>query len=184
MRNRLIITLSLVLLLVIGFIIYFNKSSNSLEPEEGLLDASVDELADMILNENLSTLEGKESKLKDMIRAQDDYLLVDVWATWCPPCVAALTDYQKNFKYFQDKKIRIVAVASGEDAKTVRGFIDKHALSLDVLLDSKQVSLSSWGVKGIPTIYLISKKGELLVTKVGYLNFSNFQTELEEALEK
>ena len=64
-------------------------------------------------------------------------VILDFWATWCGPCVRAMPITDKIAKQYASKGVVLYAVNQKEDAKTVRGFLSKHKLKLNVLLDSK-----------------------------------------------
>lgn len=183
MRKPIFIVLIVLVAILVGFILYIGKNFEITLTRRGADDDIKNITGEMIITESFLTMEGDEVELGQFLAGREDYLLVDVWATWCSPCVAALLDYQKNIAYFQLNKIKIVAVSVGESQTTLRNFIDKHGISFDVLLDNKQVTNRDWGVQGIPRCFLLNREGSLIMSEVGYANFSIFEKKLNQAIE-
>jgi peroxiredoxin/YHS domain-containing protein len=112
----------------------------------------------------VTTLDGKKASLVDF---KDKVILVDFWATWCKPCVAAMSDLQKLHDKLAPKGFSVVGVSLDEDgAKSVKPFIDKRKFAYPILLDQKEV-WKRWGVRSIPAMFLIDKNGQVVRQWVG-----------------
>ena len=108
-------------------------------------------------------LDGKNTSLSDY---KGKVVLVNIWATWCPPCVKEMPSMQKLYKEFNRKNFEILAVsidAAGVDA--VAPFMKKHKLSFPALMDPKGTIKSMYRVTGIPESFIIDKQG-ILVGKI------------------
>jgi peroxiredoxin/YHS domain-containing protein len=113
---------------------------------------------------DVTTLDGKKASLADF---KDKVVLVDFWATWCKPCVAAMPDLQKLHDKLAPKGFSVVGVSLDENgAKSVKPFLDKRKFSYPILLDQKEV-WKRWGVRSIPAMFLIDKNGQVVRQWVG-----------------
>ncbi|WP_068475647.1 TlpA family protein disulfide reductase [Saccharicrinis aurantiacus] len=91
-------------------------------------------------------------------------VLLNFWATWCPPCVAEMPSLQKLYDEYGDR-VEFVLITN-EGFNMINPFMTKRGLSLPVYTAIDPVSdiLQS---KSIPVTYLISKKGEIILSKTG-----------------
>lgn len=106
-------------------------------------------------------------------------VLLDFWATWCPPCRMSMPDLQKLADNFKDHGLEILSVNQGEEADQVRHFIEHKKYSFHVVLDKDQAVAAKYGVRGIPTLVLIDKNGVVQRISVGY---SGNESELTDAV--
>lgn len=113
----------------------------------------------------LKDMDGNEAKLSDFTAK---VVLVDFWATWCGPCVQAMPHIQALSDKNKDKNVVILGINSWEnDQKKVEPFLREKKITYRILLDSNNEVIEDYGVRGIPTFFIIDKKGIVRYTYVG-----------------
>jgi peroxiredoxin len=105
----------------------------------------------------LADLEGKPWSLKSL---QGKVVLVNFWATWCPPCRKEMPDLEALFKEFQKQGLVILAI-SDEEASKVKAFIAERGISYTVLLDPGRKVNTLFHVMGIPKTFIYDRGGRL-----------------------
>ncbi len=96
-------------------------------------------------------------------------VLLNFWATWCPPCRAEMPLLQQVYenKALSDKGLVILGVDLGENAATVDAFMKSNGLSFMVLLDAEQIVAQHYNVGAIPTTFFIDKDGIIKDVRIG-----------------
>lgn len=124
----------------------------------------------------LTTLEGEIVKLSDF---KGQRIMLNFWATWCPPCRAEMPDMQK----FQEKKdVKILAVnllETESNPDKVQKFIDDFNLTLTVPLDEESVVSDQYQIMAYPTSFMIDSKGRIQFIALGALNYNLMVQEFE-----
>jgi len=98
-----------------------------------------------------------------------EVIILDFWATWCGPCVAALPELQAVYDWAKDngKPVAIYAVNQGESVQEVKQFWEDHGLTIPVLMDENFTAAQAYQVNGIPQTVIISA-GKVQQVHVGY----------------
>jgi peroxiredoxin len=123
----------------------------------------------------LKSLDGSAASLADY---KGKVVLVDWWATWCVPCVAAMPDVQKLHVKYADKGFTAVGISIDEEgAKKVKPFIEKRKFSYPILLDEAG-EWKTWGVRAIPAMFLVDRDGQIVKQWTGKVD----KKELEKAV--
>ncbi|HWE96734.1 MAG TPA: TlpA disulfide reductase family protein [Tepidisphaeraceae bacterium] len=113
----------------------------------------------------LTGLDGKELALSDL---KGKVVILDFWATWCPPCRASLPHLNKLYDEKKGEGLQVFAVDQQEDKDKVQGFVDKTKLGVPVLLDSNGEVGGKYKVSGIPETVIIGKDGKVKKVFVGF----------------
>ncbi len=129
----------------------------------------------------LNDLAGGSVNLADHLGK--DVIVLDFWATWCPPCVRALPVINQVTSEFADKGVVFYALDQQEDVETVNAFLADRGLNPPVLLDDAGAASDAYGVTGLPTSVIIGKDGTIQVFHVGFApNLGEILTEELEVL--
>jgi thiol-disulfide isomerase/thioredoxin len=110
------------------------------------------------------TLDGKILDLADF---RGSYVLLNFWATWCPPCRAEMPSMQKLYDLLKDSGFSIMAISVGEKTETVSEFLKKNPYSFPVGLDPQGELGSVFASRGIPTTYLVDGEGKAIGGIIG-----------------
>ena len=112
-----------------------------------------------------------DGKLVDLARYRGKVVLVNFWATWCPPCRKEFPSLGRVRKLFKATDFEVLAVNVGEDPDTVFSFAG--APDFPVLFDRDSQALARWPVKGLPTTFALDRQGRLALRAVGGREFDD-----------
>jgi|ERR1700690_85789 len=122
----------------------------------------------------LANLEGQPVTLSGL---KGKVVIVNFWATWCPPCRREFASMERLRKMLADRPLEILAVNEGEATDVIEGF--SSALdtppSFPVLLDPIGDAMALWPVRGLPTTFVIDKKGRMAYRAIGGREFDHAQ---------
>ena len=116
-----------------------------------------DDRARQTANFTLTDLSGKSWTLQDL---HGSVVLVNFWATWCPPCRKEMPDLEALYQRFAAKGLVILAI-SDEEASTVRPFIADRQVTYPILLDPGRKVNELFRVEGIPKTFVYDREGKL-----------------------
>jgi thiol-disulfide isomerase/thioredoxin len=113
---------------------------------------------------NFKLVDVKTGDTLNMETGKGRVLMINFWATWCPPCVAEMPSMQRLYNLYGQKAMFVLI--SNESPSTVMKFLEKHGYTFPVYKPVGNISADfSW--KALPTTYIVSKEGRLAVRKVG-----------------
>ncbi len=114
----------------------------------------------------LQSLDGTPRKLSNY---RGKVVLVNLWATWCPPCIAELPVLDQLAAKYGERGLVILAVAGDENPRTVHDFIAKSPVKFEVLLDPGGVIGTAYGITGYPETFFVDREGKLRDKIIGPL---------------
>jgi peroxiredoxin len=110
----------------------------------------------------LADLGGKEWTLKGQ---RGKVVVVNFWATWCPPCRKEMPDLETLYRQFKDQGLLILAI-SDEDAGKVRPFIAQQKVTYPILLDPGRKVNELFQIEGIPKTFVYNRDGQLVAQSI------------------
>jgi peroxiredoxin len=158
---------------------YEHMRADSSDPE---YTAAMDKLkADDAARQNadftLTDLQGNSWHLRDL---SGKIVLVNFWATWCPPCRKEMPDLEALYEKYKDQGFVILAISDEEQAK-VAPFIAERKITYPVLLDPGRKVNDLFIVEGIPKSFVFDRKGKLVAQSIDMRTRSQFQSMLAQA---
>lgn len=110
-----------------------------------------------------------DSKPVSLSEYKGKIVLLNFWATWCPPCVKEMPSMQRLKNHFADKPFEIVAINIGESSTAVSSFLFEldTELTFPILLDEEGMSYQTFGIRGLPMTLLLDEEGGLILRTLG-----------------
>jgi thiol-disulfide isomerase/thioredoxin len=113
----------------------------------------------------LQALNGSSVRLSDF---RGKPVLIDFWATWCPPCRAAIPGIEKLHKTYSGRGLVVLGIATDEgEWDPVKSFVSSYGMSYTVLKATEDV-LSEYQVRTIPMLVLLDKEGKIVKRYLGF----------------
>jgi len=114
------------------------------------------------------TLPDRDGKMVSLADYKGKVVLLNIWATWCPPCVEEMPSMEKLHQELKDESFEILAVSVDvSGAKAVIPFMKKHKLSFPALTDTKGAIKSLYQTTGVPESFIIDKEGIIIEKVIG-----------------
>ncbi len=137
--------------------------SHNLTPMAKNIPASDFELLDM---------DEEKKKLSDY---RGKVILLNFWATWCPPCVREMPSMERLQQKFNVDDFKVIAINQMEEIDQVFAFTGQLEIDLtfEILFDSQSTVSQAYAVRGLPTTYLIDKQGKIRYRAVGGRDFNH-----------
>ncbi|HEY3473149.1 MAG TPA: TlpA disulfide reductase family protein [Anaerolineales bacterium] len=116
------------------------------------------------------TLENLNGKTESLADYRSHVVLVNNWATWCPPCKAEMPVLQAYYEDHIDEGFKIVAVEAGDSRETVSQFAQSYGLTFAIWLDPDGAALRAFGNGSLPNSYVIDRQGMVRYAWTGEVN--------------
>lgn len=141
----------------------------------GVLALSVPDLTQKLPSLSLASLQGGTI---DLAEFQGKPTVVNLWATWCPPCVREMPVLHQA--QLANPSVNFVFLNQGESRERVSGWLEARKLPLrNVLLDSKGQALTAFNQRGLPTTLFFDARGQLVSTRTGELSSATLMEKLQ-----
>jgi peroxiredoxin len=125
----------------------------------------------------LTDLRGRAWHLREL---KGKVVLVNFWATWCPPCRKEMPDLDALYQKFKDQGFVVLSI-SDEEAAKVSPFVAERKISYPVLLDPGRKVNEAFVVEGIPKSFVYDREGKLVAQSIDMRTRSQFQQMLAQA---
>ena len=112
----------------------------------------------------LTDSQGKQVSLEEF---QGRPLVINFWASWCPPCRREMPSIERGAKWLARFDARFITINMGERPEAVTGYLEESGFSLPVLLDRDIEVSTRWGVSGLPVTFVIDPLGRLAYVAEG-----------------
>jgi len=110
-------------------------------------------------------------------------ILVDFWATWCPPCLEMIPVLSKLHKKYSEKGLVILGVSLDNEGLAMLGsFVHEKMIPYKVVMGDKRIGNAFGGVSSIPTMYMVDRDGRLVRKLTGYHSYGQLEEQVKKYL--
>jgi peroxiredoxin len=130
---------------------------------------------------SLNDLQGNPASLADY---RGQVVLVNNWATWCPPCKEEMPALQAFYEAHHKKNFTVVGIDAGESATAVRDFVGHYKLTFPVWIDPTLLATAAFRNPGLPSSYVIDASGTVRLVWAGGISQENLEKYVAPLLEE
>ncbi len=112
----------------------------------------------------LPDLDGNKMKLSDF---KGNVVVVNFWATWCPPCRAEIPSMQRAWDILKKHNVTLLAIHVGGNEDKIWSFLTDFNVDFPVLLDARSKVSRRWPMMGLPTTFIIDPQGKIALRAIG-----------------
>ncbi len=128
---------------------------------------------------SLKNLNGKSIALSSF---KGKIVLLNFWASWCPPCLAEMPSFKKVYGEMKSRGLEVIAVSADKSVNETREFTDKKGFDFAILMDENRAVTKQYKVFSLPTTFLIDRKGIIIEKFFGEYDWSS--PEMKKKIEK
>lgn len=170
-------------MLLVAFALCVGMSTASAQDDE-IAKTTLVKVGQAAPDFTVTMFDGEQITLSEQ---QGKVVLVNFWATWCPPCREELTHVEKEIiQAFEDEPFLFLPISRGEEKATVEKFRKKMGYTFPMGLDTDQSIFNKFASNYIPRNFLIGKDGKIAYISVGYdeAEFQALIAEIKKALQE
>ncbi|HEY0789595.1 MAG TPA: TlpA disulfide reductase family protein [Chthoniobacterales bacterium] len=128
----------------------------------------------------LNDVNGKALKLSDF---KGKVVILDFWATWCPPCRAEIPGFVALQKKYAGSGLTVIGVSLDEQGPSVvKPFMQRLAMNYPVVMGDEKISADYGGISAIPTTFVIDREGNVVTSHQGFTDQATFEAEISPLL--
>ena len=136
--------------------------------------------SDMAPDFTLNDLDGRSFSFS---KTRGKVVILDFWATWCPPCREEIPHFVSLYRAYRGKGLEIVGVALDQGgANAVKPFAEANGINYPVVIGNQKVTVDYGGIRGIPTTFIIDRKGNIVEKFIGYRDKAVFEKAIKKLL--
>lgn len=161
----------------IVFFILLNNSSASSQ-DFSAVPAKVNFPAPKLTLQNLS---GKSVSLKDY---RGSVVLVNLWATWCPPCREEMPTLQSFYDKYKKDGFVLIGINQEETAEVVEPFVSEFGMTFPIWLDIDYIAQREFNTMNLPSSYVIDRNGNVRLMWIGGISKKNLEKYVPDIIEE
>ncbi|MEW6536760.1 MAG: TlpA disulfide reductase family protein [Candidatus Auribacterota bacterium] len=132
------------------------------------------------VNFSLPTLDGSTLQLSDMA---GKVVVIDFWATWCPPCRKMIPDLKALYSKYKDKGLEIVGISLDEGGvDAVKSFTDNVSITYPIVMGNRDITKEYGYINAIPTSFVVDKQGVIRNKHTGYRSADDLEKIIKDLL--
>jgi cytochrome c biogenesis protein CcmG/thiol:disulfide interchange protein DsbE len=177
-RSRVYIGIALSMALLATTYLLLGNNETLQEPAPTSYALAGAEVSGVAPGFTLVDMNGRSVSLADF---KGKVVILDFWATWCPPCKREIPDFIKLQSEYGSKGVQIVGIALDQPNK-VQAFVKDNGMNYPVLLGTDEVAAHYGGVEAIPTTFIIDKHGKIVTKYEGFRSKETFENQIKKLL--
>ena len=122
------------------------------------------------------TLKDLSGKTVPLSAFKGKVVLLNFWATWCPPCRAEMPALNKLYRALKPRGLEIIAVSTDRSVNDIKGFLEKHRVDFPILFDADHSASKQYRVFSMPTTFLIDRNGMIVEKFYGEYDWTEPET--------
>lgn len=123
-----------------------------------------------------------DGRIDSLARYRGSVVLMNLWATWCPPCREEMPDLQKFSREYKKKGVVVLGIDQGESASAAGAFARERGVTFPILLDENQQYGQTYKGIGLPTTVVVDRTGHIVAGIDGELTLAQMRTAVAPAL--
>jgi len=129
----------------------------------------------------LQDLNGNNVSLADF---KGKVVILDFWATWCPPCIKEIPDFIELYQKYKDKGFAMLGISLDQAGiSVVQSFAQKYKINYPIMMTDGRIDKEYGGITAIPTTFVIDPAGNIHKKYVGYIEKAVFEADIKKLLE-
>jgi peroxiredoxin len=106
-------------------------------------------------------LQGPDGETYRLSQWRGQPVIVNFWATWCPPCRAEMPSMQRAWEQLQAEGVQLIAINVGEEVGEIQAFLEQAPVSFPLPMDADMRVSQAWPMTGLPTTFVVDADGRL-----------------------
>lgn len=160
------------------------NTGNTSSAEETTTGATAAVNGEKVVYKNDFTLYDLDKNKVSMHDYAGKIVVLNFWATWCPPCKAEIPDFVTAWNTYKSKNVQFFGI-SDDDVNALADFAKQYKINYPTLIDgSSDRIMQSWGIDAIPHTFILDGSGEIIFDQLGMMSGDQLINAIEDALNK
>lgn len=179
-RAKIIIAIAAFALLLILAVVGYNLLSQKVKPQQNTAAASSQTSKTSAPDFTVQDINGNNVSLSDF---KGKPVVLNFWASWCPPCKAEMPDYEKMYQQYSSQGVVFMMVnmtdGSRETTATAKQFLKDSKYTFSAYFDLKSNAAETYGISSIPDSIFIDKNGKIVNAYEGMIDAATMKNNIE-----